>query len=414
MFNTTVQLAYKALRAKKLRSFLTVLGIGIGIAVVIAIMAAGRGLNAMIAGEMEMFGPNTVNIEIKVPSAKQTSSENAMGIAQGISITTLKDKDREDILKLQNISAAYGFLIGQEVLTYSGQTEKVMIAGEGYQMSEVEKFSMESGRMYSKEDEESLSQVVVLGYSLKNKLFGEDQAEGKIVHIRGKPFRVIGTAAKRGAYTFMDMDSFVYMPVKTLQKRLLGVDYYTNILAKMVDRSDAANTVEDIKTIVRDNHDITDPDKDDFAVNTMEEAAQMIKTVIDGIVLLLVALVCVSLVVGGVGIMNIMYVSVTERVFEIGLRKAVGASRREIMWQFLCEAVILTIVGSLVGIFIGAIFAFIIYWLAIRNNLTWVYSIPISSIFLSIGFSAAIGFIFGLYPAKKAAHYDPIVALRKE
>ncbi len=409
-----IQLAYSALKAKKLRSLLTILGIGIGIAVVIAIMAAGRGLNAMILAEMEMFGPNTVNIEVKVPSTKQTSSENAMGIAQGLSITSLKEQDRDDILKHPNISAAYGFIIGQEIMSYAGTSEKVMIAGEGYQFAEVEKFSLESGRVYTEEEEESIAQVVVLGNSLKKKFFGDDVAEGKIIRIRNRSFRVIGVAAKRGGSSFMDMDKFVYMPAKTLQKRLLGVDYYTNILAKMKERSQSAYTVLDIQEIVRENHDITDPNKDDFAVNTMEEAAEIVKTVIDGVILLLVALVCVSLVVGGVGIMNIMYVSVTERVFEIGLRKAVGATKKDIMWQFLSEAIMLTIAGSIAGIILGSFFAFIIYWAAIKNNIAWIYSIPISSIILSISFSAIIGLIFGIYPARKASRYDPIVALRKE
>lgn len=414
IFGTAAKIAYSALRAKKLRTFLTVLGVSIGIAVVIAIMAAGQGLNSMILGELEMFGSDTMSIEVKVPSVKKTSSENAMGQAQGITITTLKEQDRIDIAKHPNILAAYGYMFGQEVVSYGGQTKKIMLAGEGAEMVEVEKFEMASGRIYSKEDNSSMAQVAVLGQTVKNKFFGEDAAEGKTIYIRGKPFRVIGTAAKRGAYAFIDMDNFIYIPVKTLQKRLLGVDYYSAIVAKMKDRSKSASTVADLEAIVRENHDITDPNKDDFAVNTMEEAMSMLKTIIDGIVLLLVALVCISLIVGGVGIMNIMYVSVTERVFEIGLRKALGATNRDVMWQFLLEAILLTLAGSVLGILLGALFAFFIYYAAVSYNLAWVYSIPLSSIFLSIGFSAAIGLIFGLYPAKKAAALDPIEALRRE
>ncbi len=417
MFNTVktaVKLALVALRAKKMRSILTILGISIGIAVVISIMAAGEGLNAMIMGELETFGPNTMSIEVKVPSTKKTSSENAMGLAQGITITTLKERDRIDIEKHPNIEAAYGYMFGQEVVSYGGQTQKIMLAGEGYQMAEVEKFVMATGRMYTKDEDDSLAQVVVLGQTVKEKFFGDEPAEGKIVHVRGKPFRVIGTAAARGSYTFIDMDNFLYVPVKTLQKRLMGVDYYTAIIAKMKDMSMSDQTVADLEEIIRENHDITDPDKDDFAVNTMEEGINMLKTIVDGIILLLVALVCVSLVVGGVGIMNIMYVSVTERVFEIGLRKSLGATRRDILFQFLAEAVILTLAGSIVGIILGSLFALLIYWSAVSSNLAWVYVIPASSIFLAIGFSAAIGLIFGIYPAKKAAALNPIEALRRE
>ena len=196
--------------------------------------------------------------------------------------------------------------------------------------------------------------------------------------------------------------------------RILGIDYYQEIIAKVKDRTQIKQTVADLEEIVRANHDITDPNKDDFAVNTMAEAAQMLSSVVQGLALLLVALVCVSLVVGGVGIMNIMYVSVTERTFEIGLRKAVGAKRQDILWQFLSEAILITTVGGLAGIVIGAILALIIYLIAIYYNFIWVYSIPIASIFLAIGFSAAVGLFFGIYPARRAAQLDPVEALRQE
>ena len=199
-----------------------------------------------------------------------------------------------------------------------------------------------------------------------------------------------------------------------MQKRILGIDYYRQIIAKMKDKNLSSQTVREIEDIMRENHDITDPNKDDFAVNTMEEAISMLKNVVSGITFLLVALVCVSLVVGGVGIMNIMYVSVTERTFEIGLRKALGAKNKDILWQFLFEAVILTLGGGVVGIVLGAILSLIIYLIAIYYNFNWVYSIPISSIILAVGFSAFVGLLFGIYPAKKASRLDPIEALRRE
>lgn len=410
----TIRFAYKSLLLKKTRTTLTILGISIGIAIVIAIMSAGRGLNAMILSEMDIFGPNTINIEIKVPTTKQMSSENMTGISQGVAITTLNDKDRKDIENHPNIVAAYGYMMGQEIVSYEGQTKKIMLAGEGYQMIEVEKFEIVSGRMYTKDEEDSLAQVAVLGYEVKKNFFGDEPAEGKIVRIAGKPFRVVGTAAKRGSMSFINMDDFIYIPVKTLQKRLSGIDYFTNIIAKMKDSSLAEATIEDLEITIRENHDITDPNKDDFAIMTMDEAAEILETVINGIIYLLVVLICVSLVVGGVGIMNIMYVSVTERTFEIGLRKALGASNQNIMWQFLAEAIIVTIAGGVVGIIFGALFAFLIYIAAVSYNLAWIYSIPVSSIILSISFSAIIGIIFGLYPAKRAASLDPIEALRKE
>lgn len=408
------QLAYKSLRTQKTRALLTILGLSIGIAVVIAIMAAGRGLNSMIMAQLEIFSPDTITVEVKVPSVKKTSSENAMSQATGITITTLKEKDLESVRKNPNVAAAYGFVTGQEVVKYQGENKTSLIVGEGYNMQEVEKFDIAAGRMYSAEEEGSLAQVTVLGSALKEKLFSDEDAVGKTVYIKGKPFRVVGVAAPRGAVFGMDFDTVAYLPTKTMQKRLLGIDYFVEIVGKVKDRTQIKQTVAELEYTVRENHDITDPNKDDFSVNTMEEAMNMMSTVVNGITFLLVALVCVSLLVGGVGIMNIMYVSVTERTFEIGLRKAVGAKSRDILWQFLSEAVLLTLAGGLAGIVIGAVLALLIYFIATYYNFTWVYSIPISSIILAIGFSAAVGLFFGLYPAKKAAALDPIEALRRE
>ncbi|MFA7653523.1 MAG: ABC transporter permease [Candidatus Magasanikbacteria bacterium] len=409
-----LQLAYKSLRAQKTRAILTIIGVSIGIALVIAIMAAGRGLDKMVMSQLETFSPNTITIEVKVPSTKKASSDNAMGMATGITITTLKEKDLESTRKNSNIMAAYGIVMGQAVIKYQDQTKTAMLFGEGYNLQEVEKFELSAGRLYTQSEEESLSQVTVLGSSLKDNLFGDDEAVGKTVYIKGKPFRVVGVAKKRGAVMGMDFDTVAYLPTKTMQKRILGVDYFLEIVGKAKDRSQIKQTVIELEEAVRENHDITDPNKDDFAVNTMEEAVKMLSTVVNGLTFLLVALVCVSLLVGGVGIMNIMYVSVTERTFEIGLRKSLGARSRDIMWQFLSEAVLLTISGGVVGIILGALLALLIYFIAIYYNFVWVYSIPISSIILAVGFSGVIGLIFGLYPARKASALNPIDALRRE
>ena len=411
---TSLKLAYIALLAQKTRTLLTILGVSIGIAVVIAIMSAGRGLDKMVMSQLEIYSPNTITVEVKVPATKKTSSENAMGMATGITITTLKERDLIDVGKHRNIESAYGLVIGQAVVKYQSENKTTLLWGQGYSFPEVEKFQLDSGRVYSKEEEESLSQVAILGHATKDALFGEDEAVGKTVYIKGKPFKVVGVAAKRGATFGFDMDNLIILPAKTMQKRILGVDYFINIIAKVKDREKIKETVAEIEEIMRDNHDITDSNKDDFAVNTMEEAAQMLGSVVDGLTLLLVALVCVSLLVGGVGIMNIMYVSVSERTFEIGLRKAVGATNKDVLWQFLSEAVILTLSGGILGIMLGAIFALIIYLVAVSYNFVWVYIVPLSSVILAVGFSGIIGLIFGLYPAQKAANLNPIEALRKE
>ncbi|MCX6782120.1 MAG: ABC transporter permease [Candidatus Magasanikbacteria bacterium] len=411
---TPIRLAYNALSAQKTRTILTILGMSIGIAVVITIMAAGKGLDYMVMGQLEIFSPNTITVEVKVPATKKTSNDNAMGIATGITITTLKDKDLDTVLKHPNVSAAYGFVMGQAVVKYQNETKTSLLFGEGYNLQEVEKFAIDSGRLFTQDEEDSLTQVAVLGSKMSELLFGQENAVGKTVYIKGKPFRVVGVAAKRGAVLGMDMDKMIVLPAKTMQRRILGIDYYQEIIAKVIDRTQIKQTVADLEQSLRENHDITDPNKDDFAVNTMEEAAKMLSSVVNGLTLLLVALVCVSLLVGGVGIMNIMYVSVTERTYEIGLRKALGAKSKDILMQFLFEAIILTVAGGIFGIISGALLALVIYFIATSYNYTWLYSVPLSSIFLAIGFSAAIGLIFGIYPAKKAASLNPMEALRRE
>ncbi|MEK9158751.1 MAG: ABC transporter permease, partial [Patescibacteria group bacterium] len=286
------------------------LGVSIGIGVVIAIMAAGRGLDKMILGQLEVFSPNMLTIDVKVPSAKKTSPENAIGQATGITITTIKDKDLESVRKHPNVAAAYGMVMGQAVVKYQGESKTSILVGEGYNVPEVEKFILASGRMFTKEEEESLAQVAVITPVIKESLFGDDDPIGKTIYIKGKSFRVIGSRAKQGAVFGFDMDNIVILPTKTMQKRILGIDYMPEIMAKVKDGGQIKQTVADLEEIIRANHDITDPNKDDFSVSTMAEAMKMLATVVDGITFLLVALVCISLLVGGVGIMNIMYVSV--------------------------------------------------------------------------------------------------------
>lgn len=412
IFKTYLRLAITALRRQKVRSILTIVGISIGIAAVIVISSAGQGLNSLIMGQLDVYGADTIAIEVQVPSVKST--QGAMAMATGITITTLKEKDFKTIAKYPNIENAYGFLTAQELVSYQGEIKKVMIFGEGYSAPEVESLPIAEGRFYDKNEDDSMAQVVVLGSAVKDSLFGDNNAVGETVYIGGKPFKVVGVAGKRGAASFMDLDTLIYIPVKTVQKRILGIDYYMEIIGKMKDSSKQQRTVDDLTAMLRENHSITDPNKDDFIVHTIAQAKEMIETVVGAITLLLVALVCISLLVGGVGITNIMYVTVAERTFEIGLMKAIGAKSKDILNQFLIEAVIITTGGGVVGVIMGTLISLLVYFLANSYGLKWSFSISISSIFLAVGFSALIGLFFGVYPAKKAAALNPIEALRRE
>ena len=405
---TPIQLAVKSLKSQRTRSLLTILGVSIGIALVIAIMAAGRGLDKMVMAQLDAFSPNTLSIQTKVPSAKKNGGPG------GVTITTLKEKDLDTIKKHPNIVSAYGFVMSQAIVKYQNENRTTFLFGEGYNLQDVENLKIASGRLFTKDEEDSLSQVAVLGPTTKEQLFGDEDPLGKNIYIKGRPFRVIGVSVKRGSTFGFDMDKMVLLPVKTLQKRILGIDYFQEIEAKTKDNKISKQTMDDLTVSIMENHDITDINKVDFQINSMEDAVKMMSKVVNGLTYLLVALVCISLLVGGVGIMNIMYVSVTERTFEIGLRKALGATSKDVLYQFLAEAVLLTISGGAVGIIFGAFLALIIYWIAIAYDFIWIYSVPFSSIILALGFSAVVGIFFGIYPARKASALNPIEALRKE
>ena len=411
---TIFQLAFRSLLKQKTRAILTILAISIGISAVIVVFAAGHGLNGMIQGELDTFGTDFIGVEVKVPSVGKTSNENASGMAEGITITTFKNKDLDAIKKNNNIGAIYGAVMGQEAVTYEDVLKKMFLFGVSAEAPEVNGSKILKGRFFTEEEEKSMSQVAVLGYKAWHDFFGDDNPVGKSISIKGKKFKVIGVMEERGAVFMMDLDSTIYLPLETMQKRILGTDYISFAVAKMKDTSLSKKTQEDLTYIMREQHDITDPDKDDFAVTIMQEAQDMMSSILGGITALLVALVCISLLVGGVGIMNIMYVSVTERTFEIGLRKSVGAKSKTILWQFLFEAVIITLGGGVVGVIVGAALAFIIKILAVNYGLSWTYYISPMSIFIAVGFSMCIGFVFGLYPARKAARMNPIEALRRE
>lgn len=225
---------------------------------------------------------------------------------------------------------------------------------------------------------------------------------------------MVGTLQEKGSSFGMDMDNMIFLPVQTLQKRILGVDYVSFIIAQMIDTAQGDATAIELTDIMRQQHKIDDPDKDDFAIITMEQMLEMMDVILSGIQILLIALGSISLIVGGVGIMNIMYVSVTERTFEIGLRKSLGAKKRDILWQFLFEAIILTFSGAATGVILGVALSYLLYLVAASQGLKWDFSISITGLIVAFVMSTAVGLIFGLYPAKKAAGMNPIEALRRE
>lgn len=392
---------------------MTLIGIVIGIAAVIVVMSAGESLRAMVLGQVEAFGNDVVQVETKIPS-KGGGFQSAMAMAQGIQITTLKLSDAQEAARLPHVSDFYAFVIGQGVVSYLDQNKSVNYLGVTPSYIDIDSSEVAQGRFFGQEDDDGLARVTVLGYNVAQKLFSGSDAVGQSIKLGKDKFRVIGVMEQRGGGFGISFDDFIYIPLATAQKKLLGIDHLMSFVVQLDGSGAQDQTAEEIRMILRENHDIDDPDKDDFSVTTMEDARETINKIFGGITLLLVALAAISLLVGGIGIMNIMYVSVTDRTFEIGLRKSIGARQKQILWQFLWEAIVVTIFGGIIGIAIGAGVSFLVSVIAGQLGYEWAFVLPLQSVAISFVFCAAVGLAFGYYPARKAARLDPINALRKE
>ncbi len=407
-----VRLAYRSLETNRGRTILTIIGIIIAIAAVIIVMSAGESVKGLVLEELEAFGSDYIQIEIRTPNTKKNSIENAMGIATGIQVTTLKTKDAEAVAKLPNIKNYYSGIMGQGVVSYLNQNKIINLLGVSSGFIEIDRSRVAQGRFFNEIEDAQLARVVVLGSKTAESLFGSQNPLNRKIKIGRQKFKVIGVLAERGGGFGLNFDDFIFLPVKTAQKLVIGVDHVFWITAQVKNSEIQDQTAEKIISLLRLRHNINDPADDDFSVTTMAEAREIIDTIFGGINLLLIAIAAISLIVGGVGIMNIMYVSVAERTFEIGLRKAVGARPAEILWQFLWEAITVTLIGGVIGITLGVAAALIITLAAGQFGYSWNFYLPPESIVLAFGFSAAVGLIFGYYPARKAAQMNPVTAIR--
>ncbi len=406
-FLIALQLALRSLGLNIMRTSLTVLGVVIGAASIVIVFSAGEALNSLINSEIDSYGSDVIQTEIKVPSA----NDFAVG-----EVTTLKLADLEEINKLENIKESYAASIGQSRVSNGPEGKNVMLFGVGPAYARIDKKTkLASGRFFDEGEDKSQATVVVLGGKLKETLFADQEAVGKMVRIGTTNFRVIGVLEKQeGNASFIDFDDLAYLPVTTLQRRILGIDYSMYFIHQLNDVSRGEETAEDIRLILRDRHEITDPARDDFRVSTMEEVLETLGTVTGAVTLLLLGIVLISLAVGGVGIMNIMYVTVTERTPEIGLRKALGATKSDITWQFLIESVLITFWGWFLGVILGLIGSYALMLLAARFEVRFNFTFPGQGILVSFIFSLLCGFLFGFQPAKRAAKLDPVEALRSE
>ncbi len=411
----SLRFAIRTIGGHKTRTALALLGVMIGVFSVVVVMALGNGVKNFVLGQVESFGTDLIQVEVKVPNTGTFSNDNASSRAQGTQITTLLLEDKDEIKKLPNILSAYGGTIGQERATSGSIGKRILLFGASSEVAEVDqKATLAEGRFYTTEEDASQARVVVLGHGVKETFFGTGTAVGESITMKGEKYRVVGVLESRGSAGFFDLDSLAYVPAETLQKKILGVEYVQMISVRMKDISREEETVADIVGLLRKRHDITNPDKDDFSVTSTKQAQETLGDVLGSLTILLLALTSIALVVGGVGIMNVMYVSVTERTSEIGLRKALGATSQDILSQFLFEALIITLLGGFIGIILGtgaslglsAIFQALGF--DFRLEFTW------SALLLGSLFSLIVGIIFGLAPAYRAAQLSPMEALRKE
>ena len=408
-------LALKNLRRNAGRTVLTLVGIVIGIMSVIVVMSSGQGLKDYILGQFSSYGTDEISIKPRVPSVSKASLAGATQQAQGVTITTLKLADAKEIQKLPNVTEAVTASVGQELVSYRNQNKQTLIYGIGANGPVVDTgMKIDKGDFFTQGDDDSLAQVALIGPDIAKTLFGEDNPLGKDVKIHNMNFKVVGVLQKRGAMTFLNYDDLIYIPEQTLQKKVQGVDYVQAILVKVKNVALIDVTVEDINDLLRRQHKIANPNQDDFQAMSIQQAQDMIASVFNTITILLLVLTSISLVVGGVGIMNVMYVAVVERTFEIGLRKAVGAKSSDIMKQFLFEAIIITLIGGAIGIILGFLLSFAFSSILAALGFALQFSVTLGSILIAVGFSITTGILFGFYPAYKASKLSPMEALRRE
>ncbi|RMD59619.1 FtsX-like permease family protein [Candidatus Parcubacteria bacterium] len=415
VFNEIIKVSFKSMAANKMRTALTVLGMVVGIASIIVVFSAGEGIRSIVVGQIESFGTNIIETEIKAPTGKKgykSESKSGAAIALGMQITTLTLDDMEEVKKLENIQDGYAAIMSQELVTFRHLRQKAFLFGTTASYEQIDSSEVAQGRFFTDREDKALAKVVVLGKKIKDELFGDSDALGKYINISNSRYQVIGIMKERGTMMQMDFDKFIYLPIRTLQKRIMGINHISYMVHQVKDMDRAAETAEEIRTILRRRHNITDPDKDDFRVVTMEEMMDILDTATSALTILLLAIVTISLIVGGVGILNVMYVIITERRSEIGLRKAVGARSWDIVMQFVLESVIITLLGGVVGILLGIVIAWLIAQVAVAHQLDWRFVLPWQSFVVAVLFSIIFGIVFGIFPARKAARLDPVETLR--
>jgi putative ABC transport system permease protein len=400
----TVRIALKALGRNKLRTSLTMLGMIIGVAAVITMVALGTGAQTQIEDQVKSAGTNMILVN--------AGNWSFGGVRQGQrSSSTLTVEDADAIRALPGVQYVSPGADTRAQVVAGNQNWSTRIEGTGVDMPLIRSWPTQYGAYFTQQDVQTAAKVAVLGSVVSETLFGEQvDPTGEIIRIRNQPFRVVGVLASKGQSAMgQDQDDTVFVPYTAVQKKLMGIQFLNNITVSAASAAQTLSTADEIINTLRIRHKIETGEPEDFMVRTLEEMASVRTATTRTMTALLASIAGVSLLVGGIGIMNIMLVSVTERTREIGLRMAIGARGRDVLMQFLVEAIVISLFGGLVGIGLGFALSG-----GVREFLEWPAVIPPDAILMAFGFAAGTGVFFGFYPARKAARLDPIEALRYE
>jgi putative ABC transport system permease protein len=399
------RIAFKALERNKVRAFLTMLGIIIGVGAVIAMIAIGQGSKKSIQDQLANMGSNMITIR---PNSNITAGAR-------LDFSTVQTLTQQDVDALEKKAHYIRYISpsssarGQAI--YGNYNWPTNIQGVGNDYLSIRNWPLKEGTSFSASDLTSAGKVCLLGQTVIDNLFpnGQDPV-GQVIRFNKIPFRIIGLLEQKGENAFgQDQDDIILTPYTTVQERITGSQYFQNIFASALDENSTDKASEEISSILRTTHRLKQQDEDDFTVRTQAELIQTFSSTSQLLTVLLTAIAAISLVVGGIGIMNIMYVSVTERTKEIGLRMSIGAKGRDILLQFLVEAILISITGGIIGVGLGVLSSWLITIL-----LKWPTLVAPSSVWLSFLVCAVTGIFFGYYPAQKASSLDPIEALRYE
>ena len=405
--NTTnlLKIAFRALANNKLRGFLTMLGIIIGVASVITMLAIGQGSKRSIQAQISEMGSNMIMI--------QPGADMRGGVRQDASaMETLKLQDYEDIVnETRYVSATSPSVNSSGQVIYGANNAPTTVYGISPDYMERRRYEVEDGDMFSDQDVQTAAKVCVIGKTVVDNLFpGGENPVGKVIRFQKLPFRVVGVLKSKGYNSMgMDQDDLILAPYTTIQKKILAITHLQGITCSALKEEYTDQAIDEISEILRRNHRLRETDDDDFTIRSMQELSTMLTSTTDIMTTLLAAVAGISLLVGGIGIMNIMYVSVTERTREIGLRMSIGAKGMDILAQFLIESILISVTGGLIGVLFGVGAALIV-------NVVAHFPIYIQpwSVLLSFVVCTVTGVFFGWYPAKKAAQLDPIEAIRYE